>query len=609
MSQIPRIQVKRIPLQRASQEDLIKQIVSLQGLLSIVTDEEALKIQNNDSLIRVLVRLEDQAHVSENSDLGSLGTNRNIVHETVPSDSIAMDGSCSFALLFEHNCDHILKIIFLSIDYKTFKSCHSVCREWNNYLKSPSFQRVANSVFSAYKWADVKGTERKWINSVHIFNTNGKEVAYVTDDNNAIVNYINNDGEEKSVDLSLDLDHNNLFVLTLQIMHNVMLFEAWETENKLKRWVCSISKQTMKVSKLFETNTWETTHFDPVQGYQSVVDNYDIETDTTHFLLFQVSLLHGGKDCWVNFSQTKETLSTCFNNDCCSVKDFYCLPGKVTPMATPTIEISEDGSKIVLDDCDEHLHAFAIGKKEDSPMMIWSYTKENSWEDYDIDNWETTTEFLILTLKKQGILGGYVGISVICLEDGSQVKQIELSKTIMGTGTNVPRHTKQYFLAFLILELDEEDEYMHGFLMLNLKSLNYEVYNTRLGMYSNANVSLLSTFNEGQMAVMEFDRKLYLLDLKSGDPKEVFNGRKRIKMEEKSSGKMSEFRYHDEYSFHEVTKELCLITRRFCDKDRHLPCGKVWEQTVAIKPAQLSKGLNTWLDLIEVKNPESNGMI
>ena len=59
MSQIPRIQVKRIPLQRASQEDLIKQIVSLQGLLSIVTDEEALKSQDNDSLIRVLVRLED----------------------------------------------------------------------------------------------------------------------------------------------------------------------------------------------------------------------------------------------------------------------------------------------------------------------------------------------------------------------------------------------------------------------------------------------------------------------------------------------------------------------------------------------------------------------
>merc|ERR1711934_644137 len=99
------------------------------------------------------------------------------------------------------------------------------------------------------------------------------------------------------------------------------------------------------------------------------------------------------------------------------------------------------------------------------------------------------------------------------------------------------------------------------------------------------------------------DRKLYLLDLKSGDPKEVFNGRKRIKMEEKSSGKMSEFRYHDEYSFHEVTKELCLITRRFCDKDRPYPKprGKVWEQTVAIKPAQLSKGLNTWLDLLEVK--------
>ena len=575
-----------------------------------MSDEEELKSQDNDSLIRVLVRLEDQAHISENSDLG---TTSYIEHETVPSDSVAMedvnnDDSCPFALLFSHNCDHILEIIFLSLDYKTFKSCHCVCREGNNYLKSHSFQRVANSVFSVYKWADVKGTERKWINSVQEFNTNGKEVAYVTDDNNAIVHYINPDGEEKSV--ALGLDHKNLSVLSLQLMHNVILFEA--RENKSKKWVCSISKETMKVSKLFQTYLgWGITHFDPVQGYLYVVDSYDLKTDTTHFLLYQVSLQHGEKDCFANLRlkrQTKETLFKSFNNDCCCVKDFYSLPGKITnDFDIPSMEISEDGTKILLQDGEDHLRAFAIGSKGDRPMLIWSYMyiKEISWEECRIDHWETTSEFLIHVLihekHEEQIYCPDIVISVICLEDGTQLKQIKLSKTRMGNSYYIPP-TKQYFLALLIL-----DQAWHGFLMLDLKSLEYEIYNTKLHWKSN--ISILSTFNEGQMAVMEMDRKLYLLDLKSGDPKEVFNGRKRIKMEEKSSGTMAEFRYHDEYSFHEVTKELCLITRRFCDKDRHLPCGKVWEQTVAIKPAQLSKGLNTWLDLIEVKNPESNGMI
>ena len=56
-----------------------------------------------------------------------------------------MGDECPFGLLFRQNVGHILEEIFTSVDYATLKRCHSVCREWNDYLGSDSFLKAAKS--------------------------------------------------------------------------------------------------------------------------------------------------------------------------------------------------------------------------------------------------------------------------------------------------------------------------------------------------------------------------------------------------------------------------------------------------------------------------------
>ena len=52
-----------------------------------------------------------------------------------------------FDILLTKSVPHILETIFLSLDYKSFKTCMEVTKAWNELLKSKSFQRKAKSVF------------------------------------------------------------------------------------------------------------------------------------------------------------------------------------------------------------------------------------------------------------------------------------------------------------------------------------------------------------------------------------------------------------------------------------------------------------------------------
>ena len=52
-----------------------------------------------------------------------------------------------FDILLTRNVPHILERIFLSVDYKTFKECKEVSKDWNNLLMSESFLDRGKTIF------------------------------------------------------------------------------------------------------------------------------------------------------------------------------------------------------------------------------------------------------------------------------------------------------------------------------------------------------------------------------------------------------------------------------------------------------------------------------
>ena len=57
--------------------------------------------------------------------------------------------SLSSSKVLQGNIPHILEIIFLTLDYESFKTCFDVCVQWRKILKSESFLKRAKEVFAA----------------------------------------------------------------------------------------------------------------------------------------------------------------------------------------------------------------------------------------------------------------------------------------------------------------------------------------------------------------------------------------------------------------------------------------------------------------------------
>ena len=53
----------------------------------------------------------------------------------------------SIELLFMRCVPHIVEIVFLSLDYTSYKTCFEVCKAWKELLTSFTFQRRAKQVF------------------------------------------------------------------------------------------------------------------------------------------------------------------------------------------------------------------------------------------------------------------------------------------------------------------------------------------------------------------------------------------------------------------------------------------------------------------------------
>ena len=58
--------------------------------------------------------------------------------------------TCPFNILFERNVPHILEIVFLQLDYESFRSCITVNRAWAKLLTSESFKRIGKAQFEEW---------------------------------------------------------------------------------------------------------------------------------------------------------------------------------------------------------------------------------------------------------------------------------------------------------------------------------------------------------------------------------------------------------------------------------------------------------------------------
>ena len=56
-------------------------------------------------------------------------------------------GYSAFNLLFTKNVPHVLQMIFLSLDYESFKKCMEVSHVWKRLLNSATIKKKAKSVY------------------------------------------------------------------------------------------------------------------------------------------------------------------------------------------------------------------------------------------------------------------------------------------------------------------------------------------------------------------------------------------------------------------------------------------------------------------------------
>ena len=54
---------------------------------------------------------------------------------------------CAFDILLSRNVPHVLEMIFLSLDYESYKACLEVSKAWKKLLRSESLLEKARSVF------------------------------------------------------------------------------------------------------------------------------------------------------------------------------------------------------------------------------------------------------------------------------------------------------------------------------------------------------------------------------------------------------------------------------------------------------------------------------
>ena len=228
-------------------------------------------------------------------------------------------------------------------------------------------------------------------------------------------------------------------------------------------------------------------------------------------------------------------------------------------------KFSPDGSKMVFLRESSKILAFAI---EDADIpLIWS-------SEVGILNlpaeWFVTSEHVLLLNTNRAYL------EVFSMINGAQSGSTKWSP-MDNPGASNPNILGEVFITRQYL-LTTMASYLQ---LLDLRTLEAKLFNTRA-----TEMSLLSTFDEGKLAALQIEGRLYFLDLKSGNPEEIFRRRREVKLEETQTC----LRSREIIKFCEVTKELSFreIFNRWKSQRQY--------EIMALKPVRLSKALETWLN-------------
>ena len=87
-----------------------------------------------------------------------------------------------FNLLLKRNVQHIWEQIFLSLDYQSLRNCLKVSRAWNEVFHLESFRAKMVTKFSTQRWMDTENLERKMWKSdktILAWTANNEEIAFV----------------------------------------------------------------------------------------------------------------------------------------------------------------------------------------------------------------------------------------------------------------------------------------------------------------------------------------------------------------------------------------------------------------------------------------------
>ena len=161
----------------------------------------------------------------------------------------------AFDMLFNRNVVHILESIFFSLDYKSFKNCPQVCKQWNHMLSSEHFQKMAKTMFSVEMWMDrdslkLIGTDK---DSKDLWTYKGEEVAYTEFVEGAksgyYLHYIDPKGKSHSTKL---LVGSGGFSKVYILKYVIMLISV---DDSNQHSVVYVSKEEMSQSKVYFPET------------------------------------------------------------------------------------------------------------------------------------------------------------------------------------------------------------------------------------------------------------------------------------------------------------------------------------------------------------------
>ena len=337
-----------------------------------------------------------------------------------------------FDLLFRRNQDCVLEMIFLSLDYNSFKKCFQVCRQWRDFLQSQSFRRKSDPLFYSDLWMDESNLEKKVWNmkrDVRTWATNGREVAFIERlERKLWLSHISETGQVKSILLKIAsryqgvshlwiLDH--IILIGLDAHHQ--LLPSGNDEDGL---VCAVYKENMEESVLFPRPPgclmWRS-KFHPKMGaffaacFRS--PDYPITANWYHspgvLWLHQVSVQHHREEEWDAGIGGNCVL---YDMNCCKSNKLLTFPR----LSERFVVFNTDCTRLLFFNGGKELICFAIGSGDVTQSWVEDPTQYNI-ENLLIHQTVANSQFIVLETREYSEVGAKTELHIQRLHDFSKV--------------------------------------------------------------------------------------------------------------------------------------------------------------------------------------------